>query len=122
MKFTRDPVSPVTIRHVERGRIRIGDEQFDHTIAVTAEGIIRDWPQTCIDKLEIDDLGALLTTEPDIVIVGTGWQVAFAPRELTFAMARRGTGFEVMDTPAACRTFNILLSEGRNPAALLIID
>ena len=122
MKFTRDPVSAVTIRHIERGRICIGDEHFIATVAVTADHIIRDWPETHIDDLDINHLDALFVAEPDIVIIGTGWQSAFAPRELTFAMARRGTGFEVMDTPAACRTFNILVSEGRNPAALLIID
>ena len=122
MKFTREPFSATTIRHVERGQIRIGSEQFEQTLAVTSEAIIRDWPVISIDKLEIEHLESILAAEPDIVILGTGWQTAFAPRELIFAMARRGTGFEVMDTPAACRTFNILLAEGRDPAAILTID
>ncbi|MCH7855008.1 MAG: hypothetical protein IIB76_11845 [Proteobacteria bacterium] len=122
MKFTREPFSATTIRHVERGRIRIGNEQFEQTLAVTVETIIRDWPAIDIDRLEIEHFAAILASEPDVVVLGTGWQTAFAPRELIFAMARRGTGFEVMDTPAACRTFNILLAEGRHPAAILIID
>ncbi|NOX71007.1 MAG: hypothetical protein GXP15_17645 [Gammaproteobacteria bacterium] len=108
--------------HVERGRIRVGNEQFEQTLAITAETVIRDWPAVSIDKLEIVHLEPILAVEPDVVILGTGWQTAFAPRELIFAMARRGTGFEVMDTPAACRTFNILLAEGRNPAAILTIE
>jgi len=122
LKFTREPFSATTIRHVERGQIRIGSEQFEQTLAVTSDSIIRDWPAIDIDKLDIEHFAAILSSEPDIVVLGTGWQAAFAPRELTFAMARRGTGFEVMDTPAACRTFNILLAEGRNPAAILIIN
>ena len=122
MKFTRDPVSAVTIQHVERGRIRVGDEQFEQTFALTADDVIRNWSAVDIDRLMIGDFEELLTTEPDVVILGTGWQASFVPRELTFAMARRGIGFEVMDTPAACRTFNILLAEGRRPVAILIID
>ena len=55
-------------------------------------------------------------------MIGAGWSPALPPRELTFAMARLGIGFEVMDTPAACRTFNILVAEGRRPAAVLVID
>ena len=122
MKFTRDPVSAVTIQHVERGRIRVGDEQFEQTFALTADDVIRNWSAVDIDRLMIGDFEELLTTEPDVVILGTGWQASFVPRELTFAMARRGIGFEVMDTPAACRTFNILLAEGRRPVAILMID
>lgn len=122
MKFTRDPVSAVTIRHVDRGKIRIGDEEFDRSLAITAESILRGWPETNLSTLTIGDLDEVLAHDPDVLILGTGWQSAFPPRELTFAMARRGVGFEVMDTPAACRTFNILIAEGRNPAAVLIIE
>lgn len=122
MNITRDTISAVTILHVERGRIRIGDEYFEKTVALTADDVIRDWSTTDIDALTIDQFEELLATDPDVVILGTGWQAFFVPRELTFAMARRGIGFEVMDTPAACRTFNVLLSEGRRPAAVLTID
>ena len=121
MNLTRDPVSAVTIRHAESGRICIGDEQFEQSIVLSADQNIRSWTATNIGELMIEDFEELLTTEPDVVILGTGWQACFVPRELTFAMARRGIGFEVMDTPAACRTFNILLAEGRRPAAILMI-
>ena len=122
LNITRDPVSAVTIRHVERGRIRVGDEQIERSFAITADNVIPDWSATPVDDLKIDQFEELLATEPDVVILGTGWQASFVPRELTFSMARRGIGFEVMDTPAACRTFNILLAEGRRPAAVMIID
>jgi len=122
LQFTRDPVSAVTIRHVDRGRIHIGNEDFDHSIAVTSETVLRDWPEIGVDNLNIDDLQDILSLNPDVLILGTGWQPVFPHRDLTFAMARRGIGFEVMDTPAACRTFNVLIAEGRKPAAVLIID
>ena len=74
-----------------------------------------------VAALQEQDLDELLLKGPEIVILGTGWKTQRPPRELVFAMARRGIGFECMDTPAACRTFNILLSEGRDVAAILII-
>jgi uncharacterized protein len=72
-----------------------------------------------IDKLGEEHLRALLETDPEMIIVGSGWSAAFAPRDLVFALARRGIGLEFMDTPAACRTFNILVNEGRRPAAVI---
>lgn len=122
MKFTRDSHADVSIRRVEPGRIRIGKAHFERTVALTTDGVLPDYDVAGVDELTIEDFDALLETDPEIVVLGTGWRPAFAPRELTFAMARRGVGFEVMDTPAACRTFNILIAEGRRTAALLIID
>lgn len=122
MQFTRDPILAVTIRQVERGRIGIGDTEFDRSIAVTVDEILEDWTSPGVAELDIAHLRPLLNRQPDIVVLGTGWSPALPPRELTFAMARLGIGFEVMDTPAACRTFNILAAEGRRPAAILTID
>ena len=63
-------------------------------------------------------LHILLAGGPELIVIGTGWQPVFAPRELVFALARRGIGLEAMDTPAACRTFNILLADERRLAAI----
>jgi uncharacterized protein len=57
-----------------------------------------------------------------MLILGTGWRQCLPPRDLMFGLARRGIGLEMMDTPAACRTFNILIAEGRRPAAILLLD
>ncbi len=122
MKFTLEPVMAVSVRQVERGRIRVGDRSYERSIAITADEVIADWASPDVDRLEMADLEPLLALEPEIVVLGTGWSQALPPRELVFAMARRGIGLEVMDTPAACRTFNILVAEGRRPAAILTID
>jgi len=122
MKFTRDSVTDLTIRRVERGRIRVGTEIYEQTFGLTVDRVLPDVAAIAVPDLRVEHLQELLETEPEVVILGTGWQPAFVGRELTFALARRGIGLEVMDTPAACRTFNILIGEGRRPAALLIID
>ena len=122
MKFNRDPVNALTIRRVERGSIRIGEDQYSETVALTTEEVVSDLLPPAIEQIRIDDLEPLLNTDPEMLVIGTGWSQVLPPRDLTFAMARRGIGLEFMDTPAACRTFNILVAEGRRPAALLIID
>ena len=66
-----------------------------------------------------DDFDVLLKHAPELVIIGTGAQGQFPPRELSFAFARRGVGLEFMDTAAAARTFNVLVGEGRRIAAVL---
>ncbi len=121
MNFTRDQVSNVTVRQVDPGVIRIGEESISENVVLFRDAIQRGISISDPVTLREKDLEELLSKKPEIVIFGTGWQSHRPPRELVFAMARRGIGFETMDTPAACRTFNILVSEGRDAAAVLII-
>ena len=121
MSFTRDQISTVTIRQVEPGAIKIGDEKVSENVLIFRNEIERGIPLHDVAALQEQDLDELLAKGPEIVILGTGWQTQRPPRDLVFAMARRGIGFESMDTPAACRTFNILIGEGRDAAAILII-
>jgi uncharacterized protein len=119
MKFHRDPLTEVTIRQVEPGSIKVGKEILAADFALTAEQILREFYVPPIRALQAEHLELLLDAEPEMLIIGTGYAAEFAPRELVFAMARRGIGIETMDTPAACRTFNILIAEGRRPAAII---
>ena len=121
VSFTRDQTSPLTIRQVEPGAVRIGDETVTESVLIFRDEIQRDVSLGEVAALREQDLDELLQKGPEIVILGTGWKTERPPRDLVFAMARRGIGFESMDTPAACRTFNILLSEGRDAAAILLI-
>jgi len=121
VKFTKDQISNITIRHIESGTINIGGELVCDNIALTTNEIIRNWQACVIEELTEQDLGPLFVSEPELVLLGTGSQLIFPPRELFFALARRGIGLEAMDTAAACRTFNILASEGRRVAAVLIV-
>lgn len=121
MQFTRDAIQSVTVRQVEPGRIRIGERDYEQTIALTADSVLNIANCASMAELDLAQLEPLLEQKPDVIIVGTGWSQALPPRELTFALARAGIGLEVMDTPAACRTFNILVAEDRRPCALLFL-
>lgn len=122
MKFTRESVNPLTIRRVEQGRIGIGEDFYESSIVLTADEALREIDVPAISELSEEHIEGLLAERPEMIVLGTGWQYAMPPRDLTFALAKRGIGLEVMDTPAACRTYNILISEGRRPAAVLIVD
>lgn len=122
VNFTRDPIFTVTVRQVEPGSIKIGDETITENVVIFRDEIQRGISIDDVAALQEQDLEDLLAKQPEIVIFGTGWKSQRTPRDLVFAMARRGIGFETMDTPAACRTFNILVSEGRDAAAILIIS
>jgi uncharacterized protein len=122
MKFVRDPGSAVTVRHVQEGMIKIGNEELTENVVLFRNSIQRGWQAKDIENPDVHDLTDLLAENPEMIIFGTGWQSRLPPRELVFALARRGIGFEMMDTPAACRTFNVLVSEDRDVAAVLIIS
>ena len=121
LKFTRHQISSITIRHVEPGAIKVGDKLVRDNIALTADEIIHKWQASVIEELTEDDFEPLLASEPELILLGTGPLSVFPPRELVFSLARRGIGLETMDTAAACRTFNILIGEGRRVAAVLIV-
>jgi len=121
VSLTRDQSSAVTVRQVDPGAIRIGDETISENVVLFRDEIQRGITIDDIEAMQEQDLDDLLSKQPEIVIIGTGWNTQRPPRDLVFAMARRGIGFETMDTPAACRTFNVLVGEGRDAAAVLII-
>lgn len=118
MKFSRDQLSVLSIRQVQRGLIHFGERTFDTDVCVRADGVIEPFALPDLGALDEKRLHPLLGGDPELIILGTGWQQAFAPRDLVFALARRGIGLETMDTPAACRTYNVLLGDGRRLAAI----
>ncbi len=122
MKFVRETRSSITIHRVDEGVIRIGDEEIRENVVLFRDTIERGWMVDDVSKLVESDFASLLEKNPEIVVFGTGWIPKLPPRELVFALARRGIGFETMDTPAACRTFNVLISEDRDVAAVLLIN
>ena len=121
MKFTRDTATAIAIRTVSASGIRIGDDTYAHAIALTSSDYLGAWEEKSIGELTSADFDDLLESKPELIILGTGETNIFAPKELVFAFARQGIGFEVMDTAAAARTFNVLAGENRRVAAVLYL-
>jgi uncharacterized protein len=119
LKFTLESTSAVSVRSVADGIFRIGEQSWSGPIALTADGVLEQWPAVSAAELSPATLAPLLDLSPELIIVGTGSGQTLPDRELMFAMARAGIGLEFMDTPAAARTFNVLVNEGRSVAAVM---
>lgn len=122
MQITREPgASPNAIVGYSAGEIRLRDRAFHVSFIASRDALIEDWKPAPVERLTIDDFAAILAFDLEVVILGTGARQRMPPPELFAAFAARRIGFEVMDTGAACRTFNLLLSEARAVAVALII-
>ena len=121
LKFTRELSAALVIRSVSATVIRVNDDEYSTSIAITPEKLLGTWPDKDIGDLVDADFSSIFEAAPEVVILGTGASNIFPPRELTFAFARKGIGFEVMDTAAAARTFNVLANEDRKVAAVLYL-
>jgi len=102
--------------------VRLGVVEYRENILVTPEQIARGWAAGGFDALTADDFVRVAALAPEVVILGTGSSMRFPHPSLTRALTDSRIGLEVMDTPAACRTFNILTAEGRKVAAAILID
>jgi uncharacterized protein len=83
--------------------------------------LIDDWPAASVETLTSTHLRAALDLQPEVVLLGTGTRLHFPSAEVLRPLIDAGIGYEVMDTGAACRTYNILMAEGRRVLAALII-
>lgn len=122
MKITHEKPTTVTIRNVSDGELRIGDKVYRKTIALTVDTVIEEWSDKSIAQLRETDFAELLDKNPELIVLGTGPSNVIPPRELVFALARRGVGLEFMDTAAAARTFNVVAGEGRSVAAVMYLN
>lgn len=109
------------IRSYEPGEIKINDETLHCSVIVTMDQLIATWPPQNFAELTITHLQTLADLKPEVVILGTGTKLTFPKPELLDVFYKNKIGVEVMDTHAACRTYNVLTSEGRNVAAGLLI-
>ena len=119
MQLTRESSTQHFIRAWEPGRIRIAERWVAGNVIVSADKIIEGWATAAPNALTIDDLAPALALEPTILLVGAGTDRFLPDVELMAALAQRRVGLEIMSTPAACRTFNVLLQEHRRVVAAL---
>ncbi|MGE5093574.1 MAG: Mth938-like domain-containing protein [Betaproteobacteria bacterium] len=104
------------------GYVAVNGARHQESLVVGADRLITDWPVRSVQDLHADHLAAIVELRPEIVLLGTGARLDFPSPALLAPLYKAGIGVEVMDTPAACRTYNILLGEGRNVIAALILE
>lgn len=121
MKFHLSVSSGNVVTGVGPGWVRVGVREYRENVAMTPETIATGWTRGGFDDLDERDFTALLEFAPEIVLLGTGATLRFPHPRLLRALTDANIGVEVMDTAAACRTFNILAAEGRKVAVALLV-
>ena len=109
------------IRTYASGRIVVNQESYTHSLIVLPHQIVADWGPQNFEALAPVHFDALAALTPEVVLIGTGQRQRFPRAELLTSLVTARIGWEVMDTAAACRTYNILMGEGRNVAAALLM-
>jgi uncharacterized protein len=99
--------------------IRINDRGFNQGFILTSAHFNPDWEPQVYADLEVSHLDDIFALQPELILLGTGKKQIFPAKDIYLALVRSGIGFEVMNTQAACRTFNILTADDRNVAAAL---
>ena len=121
MKFTLESNAAVNlITAYGNGEICLRERTLRGSVIVTPTDVIENWRVSAIEELDMSALEPVLALAPDLIVLGTGARLRFPPHGLRSQVTARGVGLEVMDTPAACRTYNVLVLEGRKVVAALL--
>ncbi|MEN9450916.1 MAG: hypothetical protein RJA83_1534 [Pseudomonadota bacterium] len=110
------------IRAYAKDYIQVNDEKIRHSIIVMPNQLVDPWPPRRIADLTTDFLQTIIDLRPSIVLLGSGEDLAFPDAALLNVFYQQKIGIEVMNNGAACRTYTVLMSEGRNVAAALLIN
>lgn len=102
--------------------LMINRQRHDGNLIVTADRILPDWAPDGYDGLGRDDLAVFVDLRPAVVLIGTGARLRFPPPAVLRPLIEAGIGYEIMNLAAACRTYNVLVSENRAVAAGLLFD
>lgn len=109
------------IRSHGPGEVTVNSDTFRETFLLTPSAIVPgSWPAT-LAELSAPHLEIIAGLDPEIVLLGTGSKLRHPPATIFAPLIAAGIGYEVMDTGAACRTYNILLGEGRQVCVLFLL-
>lgn len=111
-----------TVTGYDQTGVEINAERYNFSLIVFPELAPRAWDAPTFEALTVEHFDLIGADDPDVVILGTGARQRFIHPRLTAALTLRRIGVECMDSQAACRTYNILMGEGRKVALALIID
>jgi uncharacterized protein len=103
------------------GWVRVNQERLAASFILTPQSVFKDWQPQRIEAMETSHLEPLFAIPAEVIIIGCGATQQFPPTAIWKALVQHGTGFEIMTTDAACRTYNVLLSEARPVVAAFFI-
>ena len=121
MKFHLQTPTAKVIKALGEDWVRIGDTDYRQNLVVTPDAVATGWAPAGFAALTESEFAGLLQHRPELVLLGTGTTQRFPHPRLLHALSEARVGVEVMDTRAACRTFNILIAEDRRVVAALVL-
>ncbi|MHB8472380.1 MAG: Mth938-like domain-containing protein [Gammaproteobacteria bacterium] len=122
MKISQDTgTANYRIRGYAAGQVTVNDQVITRSVILLPERLIEDWPPQTFQALAAAHFAQLAILEAEIILIGTGAELKFPAPALLMPLYNAGIGVEVMDTGAACRTYNVLMAEGRAVAAALLM-
>jgi len=122
MRFSQDLGSYANvIRAYGAGELRINDTLYGGAVIVSASTLVSEPDIRDLSQLLAIDPSRILALDPELILLGTGPRQTFPPPGFGGQFLRAGIGVEVMDTGAACRTFNVLAADQRRVVALLLV-
>lgn len=102
--------------------VKIDGEIYQHNLIVSAQGVLTDWPVTRISEMIIQSLNSFLAVQPEIIIIGHTESGKLPSPAIFELLSQKRIGLESMSIGAACRTYNVLLSEQRRVALGIILN
>ncbi|MBL8505365.1 MAG: Mth938-like domain-containing protein [Methylobacillus glycogenes] len=103
------------------GWVEVNHSRHERSLIVLPGTLITDWQASEFDLLDVESLRPILELKPEVVLLGTGSRHRFLHPAKSRELTEAGISLESMTTEAACRTYNILMAEGRQVAAALLI-
>jgi uncharacterized protein len=123
LKLQSDPNSGAnTITGYGDGYVEINQTPYAHAVLLSSDGAIMEWPVKTFEGLDAHHFEQMIALKPELILIGTGSKQRFPKPELLKALIAAKIGFEIMDSQAACRTYNILVGEGRQVLLALIVE
>lgn len=111
-----------TVTGYDAGGVEINAQRFNFSLTVLPEVPPRPWPVTRFEDLTAAHFEQIAQDRPDVVVLGTGARQRFVHPKLVASLSAMHVGVESMDSQAACRTYNVLMGEGRKVTLALIIE
>ncbi len=105
----------------DQGWVEINRQRYTNNLILLPNQIIENWEALSFENIQADHFERIAALKPDVVLLGTGVKHRFIHPKLTTSLTNIGISLECMSTNAACRTYNILMGEGRNVAVALIV-
>ena len=122
MKLQPDKADAVTVTAYGPGWLQVGGEKITTSVILGGPSRQQTWPCTRFDELNATHFETLAALDAELILFGSGRQLRFPPPGWLRPLMAKRIGVETMDTAAACRTYNILVGEGRRVVAALLLE